>query len=544
MRAIVIRTFQLTAVIVAAGTWSLAAQQIAGPYVTPQDLRDGLKDSSRWLTYSGDYTNQRHSPLAQITPENVHRLTTQWTFQTETLGRFQATPLVVDGIIYVTGPLDTGWALDARTGRQLWRYRRELPSGLIACCGLVNRGYGVLGDRLFKTTLDAHVVAYSMKNGAIIWDTVMENYRNGYSATAAPLVVKDKVVVGMAGAEYGVRGFIDAYDAQTGKRSWRFFTTAGPGDPGHRTWRGTDPKAWEKGGGSTWATGAYDPELNLVYWGTGNAGPDYDGSAREGDNLYTASIVALDADTGTLRWHYQFTPHDVWDWDATQMPVLADLTIGGQPRKVVMFANRNGFFYLLDRATGKLIRATPFIETSWAKEIQADGRPLLLPNSIPSEEGTRVCPDQTGGTNWMAPSFDKSRGLLFVTARESCGIFYTWKEDYNAGDSYRGGAVQRVSQSSVLRAIDVASGERRWDFPYASQSWAGVLSTASGLVFAGASGNFMAFDARTGKNLWHYQTGSALYAGAITYMVDGRQYVLVPSGTTLTAYALSGALSE
>ena len=538
MRAIMDRTLQLTAVIVAAGTWSVAAQQIGAPQVTPQDLRDGLKDASRWLTYSGDYTNQRHSPLTQIAPDNVHRLTPQWVFQTDTLGKFEATPLALDSVIYITGPLDTGWALDARTGRQLWRYRRDLPSGLIACCGLINRGFGLLGDRLFKTTLDAHVVAISMKSGAMIWDTAMEDYRNGYSGTTAPLVVKDKVIVGVAGAEYGVRGFIDAYDAQTGKRSWRFYTTAGPGDPGHSTWRGTDPKAWEKGGGSIWVNGAYDPELNLVYWGTGNAGPDYDGSAREGDNLYTASIVALDADTGRLRWHYQFTPHDVWDWDATQMPVLADLTIGGQPRKVVMFANRNGFFYLLDRATGQLIRAKPFIETSWAKEIQANGRPMLLPNSIPSEEGTRICPDQTGGTNWMPPSFDKALGLLFVTARESCGIFFTWKDDYNAGDSYRGGAVQRVSQSSVLRAIDVVSGERRWDFPYASQSWAGVLSTASGLVFAGSSGNFMAFDARTGKNLWHFQTGSALYAGAITYMVDGRQYVLLPSGTTLTAYAL------
>jgi alcohol dehydrogenase (cytochrome c) len=538
MRALVDRTIQLIAVIVAAGTWSLAAQQ-APAQVTSQDLRDGLKDASRWLTYSGDYTNQRHSPLTQITPENAHKLTAQWAFQTDTLGKFEATPLVVDGIIYITGPLDTGWALDARTGRQLWRYRRELPRDLIACCGLVNRGYGVLGDRLFKTTLDAHVVAYSMKTGAVIWDTVMENYRSGYSATAAPLVVKDKVIVGMAGAEYGVRGFIDAYDAQTGKRSWRFFTTAGPEDAGHGTWRGTDPKAWEKGGGSTWASGAYDPELNLVYWGTGNAGPDYDGSAREGDNLYTASIVALDADTGRLRWHYQFTPHDVWDWDSTQNPVLADLTLGGQPRKVVMFANRNGFFYLLDRATGQLIRGKPFIETSWAKEIQANGRPMLLPNSIPSEEGTRVCPDQSGGTNWMPPSFDKSLGLLFVTARESCGIFFTWKDDFNPGDSFRGGAVQRVGDPrSALRAIDVASGERRWDFPYASQSWAGVLSTASGLVFAGSSGNFMAFDARTGKHLWHFQTGSALYAGAITYMVDDRQYVLLPSGTTLTAFAL------
>jgi len=251
--------------------------------------------------------------------------------------------------------------------------------------------------------------------------------------------------------------------------------------------------------------------------------------------------VALDADTGALRWHYQFTPHDIWDYDSTQMPVLADLTIGGEPRKVVLFANRNGFFYVIDRATGKLIRGKPYIQTSWAKEIRADGRPMLLPNSVPSEEGTKVCPDQSGGTNWMPPSFDPESNLFFVTARESCGIFFSWKEDYNTGDAFRGGAVQRIGegQFSALRAIDATTGERRWEFPYASQSWAGVLSTASGLVFAGGSGNLMAFDAKAGKNLWHFQTGSSLYAGAITYMVDGRQYVLMPSGTALTAFALA-----
>jgi alcohol dehydrogenase (cytochrome c) len=369
----------------------------------------------------------------------------------------------------------------------------------------------------------------------------MAPYRNGYSGTTAPLVVKDKVLVGVAGAEYGVRGFIDAYDVQSGKQVWRFYTTAGPDDPGHGTWRGTDAKAWEHGGGSIWVPGAYDPDLNLVYWGTGNAGPDYNGAEREGDNLYTASIVALDADTGKLRWHYQFTPHDIWDWDSTQMPVLADLTLNGEPRKVVLFANRNGFFYVLDRATGKLIRAKPFIETTWAREIRPDGRPMLLPNTVPSEEGTKVCPDQTGGTNWMPPSFDSGRGLFFVTARESCGMFFSWKDDYNPGDAFRGGAVQRLGDRpySALRAIDVATGERRWEYRYASQSWAGVLSTDSGLVFAGGSGNLMAFDAKSGKNLWHFQTGSALYAGAITYMIDGRQHVLMPSGTTLTAFALA-----
>ena len=258
-----------------------------------------------------------------------------------------------------------------------------------------------------------------------------------------------------------MRGFIDAYEAETGKRVWRFYTTAGPDDPGHSTWRGTDAKAWEHGGGSIWVPGAYDPELNLVYWGTGNAGPDYNGTEREGDNLYTASVVALDADTGKLRWHYQFTPHDIWDYDSTQLPVLADLTLGGELRKVMLFANRNGFFYVLDRATGKLIRATPFIETTWAREIRPDGRPMLMPNSVPSEEGTKVCPDQTGGTNWMAPSFDPALGLFFVTARESCGVFFSWKDDYNPGDGYRGGAVRRLVETSVQRAARDRRGDRR-----------------------------------------------------------------------------------
>ena len=267
MRQSLVRSVYATLVAAIVTSWSIAAQQPSPTQVTAQDLRDGLKNPTRWLTYSGDYGNHRHSPLTQITPANVHRLTAQWQFQTDTLGKFEATPLVLDGVVYVTGPLDTGWAIDARTGRQIWRYRRDLPSGLIACCGLVNRGFAVLGDRLFKTTLDAHVVAISRKTGAIEWDTTMVNYRNGYSGTTAPLAVRDKVIVGVAGAEYGVRGFIDAYDAQTGKQVWRFYTTAGPGDAGHSTWRGTDAKAWEHGGGSIWVPGAYDPELNLTYWG-------------------------------------------------------------------------------------------------------------------------------------------------------------------------------------------------------------------------------------------------------------------------------------
>ena len=341
-----------------------------------QELLAGLPaDGSRWVTFGGSYTNQRHSPLTQITPENVTRLVPQWTFQTDISGsRFETTPLLRDNVLYVTGPLSTAWAIDARTGREIWRYKRELPptGTLTACCGLVNKGFGVLGDRLFMTTLDAHLVALNMKTGGVVWDVAMADYKQGYASTIAPLVVKDKVIVGVAGGEFGIRGFIDAYDAKTGKRAWRFYTIPGPGEPGNDTWAGD---SWQRGGASVWVTGAYDPELNLLYYGIGNPGPDYHSESRKGDNLYSDSIVALDADTGKLRWHYQFTPHDLHDWDATEVPVLADLTIGGQPRKVVMFANRNGFYYTLDRTNGKVIVAKPFVVTTWAKEVGAERPP-------------------------------------------------------------------------------------------------------------------------------------------------------------------------
>jgi len=509
--------------------------------VTPQDLLDGLKDSSRWLSYSGDYNGHRHSPLTQIAPENVDKLVPQWTFQTGTLGSFQTTPIVIDGVLYVTGYNNNAWAIDARSGRTIWRYRRELPDDLKLCCAAVNRGFGVLGDRLFMATLDAHLISLDMKTGNVVWDVELTDYTQGYSATVAPLVVKDKVIVGIAGAEYGIRGFIDAYDAQTGKRSWRFYTVAGPGDPGERSWpRG---EAYQRGGGSIWVTGTYDPQQNLIFFGTGNPGPDYYSAAREGDNLYTASLVAIDADSGERRWHYQFTPHDLHDWDSTQVPVLADLTINGQPRKVVMFANRNGFFYTIDRVTGKVIVAKPFVQTTWAKEIDANGRPVLLPGNLPDEDGTRTCPDLGGGTNFMSPSYDPNLKLFFVTARETCATFFAFDQKFKAGDQYvAGGTIRPPEQKNfgALRALDPLTGTMKWEFRYTSVSASGVLSTASGVVFAGdGDGNIMAFDSRTGKNLWHYQLGFAMRSTAgTTYMLDGRQYLLVPSGSMLTAFAL------
>ena len=330
-------------------------------------------------------------------------------------------------MLYVTGPQNVAWALDARTGRQIWRYRRELPAtGLTACCGLVNRGFGVLGDKLFMTTLDAHLLALDMKTGSVVWDATLEDYKIGYASTIAPLVVKDKVIVGVAGGEFGIRGFIDAYDAQTGKRAWRFYTIPGPGEPGNNTWAGD---SWKTGGAGVWVTGAYDPEQNLVFYGTGNPGPDYHSESREGDNLYSTSLVAVDGDTGKLRWHYQFTPHDVHDWDSTEVPILADIMVAGQPRKVLMFANRNGFYYTLDRTTGKVIVAKPFVETNWAKEVDANGRPILLPGHTPDEKGELTCPDITGGTNFWPPTYDPSTQTFFVNAREVCATFYAWKPD-------------------------------------------------------------------------------------------------------------------
>ena len=351
MRATRLR-FAWTGLLLVAGLAALAAQQAAPPpLVTSQEIQAGLPaDGSRWVTFGGDYANTRHSPLTQISPENVNRLVPQWTFQTATIGNFETTSLLRDNVLYVTGPLNVAWAIDARSGRQIWRYRRELPENLTACCGLVNRGFAMLGDKLFMVTLDAHLLALDMKTGAIVWDATMENFRNGYASTIAPIVAKDKIIVGVAGGEFGIRGFIDAYDAHTGKRAWRFYTIPGPGEPGHDTWAGD---SWKTGGAGVWVTGAYDAEQNLLLYGIGNPGPDYHSESRLGDNLYSNSIVALDGDTGALRWHYQFTPHDVHDWDATEVPILADIPIAGQTRKVVMFANRNGFYYTLDRTNGR-----------------------------------------------------------------------------------------------------------------------------------------------------------------------------------------------
>ena len=508
--------------------------------VTYEDILNGLSEPSKWLTYSGDYTGQRHSPLTMITPGNVQDLVPIWTFQTGTMTRgrgFETTPLVLDGVLYVTGSNNFAWALDARTGRPFWQYRRNLPDDLTyGSSAPVNRGFGILGDRLFMVTLDAHLLALDRKTGSVLWDIELADYRIGYAATLAPLVINDKVIVGISGGEYPTRGFIDAYDPTSGDRIWRFYTVPSPGEFGSETWP-DDPEVMARGGGATWMTGSFDPELNLIYWGTGNPNPDYYGEKREGDNLFTNSILAIEADTGTLHWHYQFTPHDLHDWDSNHVPVLADLVLDGELRKVVMVANRNGFFYMLDRVTGELLVGKPFTDTTWAREIGSDGRPIVL------NDGSKGClPDPWGGTNFMPPSFNPDLEMLFVTAREVCATFVPQEPEIVPGRPSFGGVVwiDRDQGYGALRAIDVKTGERQWEFRYPSATMAGVMTTASGLVFAGDhEGNFMAFEASSGRNLWHYQTGSRIWgAAAMTHVLDGRQHVLIPSGTTLVAFAL------
>jgi alcohol dehydrogenase (cytochrome c) len=518
------------------------------PLVTTQDLLDGLKHPGRWLTYSGDYTGRRHTPLKQITVDNVSRLTAQWTFQAEgmVIGRgFESTPLVMDGVLYITGNNNVAWAVDARSGRQIWRYRRPLPPGLTYGAGNPsNRGFAALGDRLFMSTLDGHLLAFDRNTGRVVWDTLVDDYKAGHALIAAPLVVKDKVIVGNSGGDLPTRGFIDAYDPRTGARLWRFYTIPGAGEPGSETW--SDSEVLPRGGGAAWVTGSYDPELNLIYWGTGNPNPDYYGGDRKGNNLFTASLVALDADTGTLRWHYQFTPHDLHDWDANHVPVLADLNIRGQARKVVMVANRNGFFYTLDRTNGELLVAKPYIDTKWAREVGPNGPIVLNDGVIPpggSEATTPCVPDFRGGTVFNPPSYDPSLQLFYVMARETCAYYTPEKMEMpGIGRVFMSGGMRKLAQPDfgALRALDPKTGEMKWEHRFPTSSLAGVMSTATGLVFAGDNeGFFNAFEGKSGKKLWSYRTGSPIWGAAgSSYMLDGKQFVLIESGNTLVAFAV------
>ncbi len=501
-------------------------------------IANSAREPHNWLTYSGDYFAQHYSALAQIHRGNVARLKPAWMYQIGSRQHFEATPLVVDGVMYLSEPPSDVTALDLKTGRPLWRYRRPIPDGVPVCCGQVNRGVAMLNGLLYIGTIDSYLVALDAQTGRKRWEVQVADYKVGYTITAAPLALRDKIVVGIAGAEYGVRGFLDAYDAASGKRAWRFWTTPSPGEAGNETWAGD---SWKTGGATTWLTGSYDPALNIVYWGTGNPGPDYDGDGRAGDNLYSDAVIALDADTGRRKWHFQFTPHDVNDMDANQIPMLLDAEWKGQPRKLMLFANRNGFYYVLDRTTGEFLHARQFVRQNWAKGLDERGRPIPNPDTVPSAKGALVYPDDDGSANWYSPSYSPRTKLFYQSIREKGGIYFKTETQYQPGRFYLGAFKRDVPDEEpfgTIRALRL-NGESAWEFRLHSPPWCGLLATAGDLVFSGSmEGDFFALDALTGKLLWRFQTGGEIWANPISYQHGGKQYIAIAAGSTLIAFQL------
>ena len=540
----------------------------AGAQVSSERLERAAAEPHNWLTYSGNYNSDRYSLLDQMTPDNVANLELQWVYQSTAFGlSWTPTPLVVDGVMYLTQRPNDIVALDARTGRVFWIYSYPTPPDVKSCCGYNNRGVALLGERVFMATLDAHVVAIDAATGAELWDVELADNELQYSFTLAPLAVNDLVLVGTSGGDRGIRGFISALDAATGAEAWRFYTIPAPGEPGHETWEPCppdpetycDPEAWKHGGGAVWLTGSYDPELDLTYWGVGNPGPDWNPSQRPGDNLYASSVVALDAGTGELRWHFQFTPGDPYDYDAVQIPVLADVRRGGTTLKAMLWANRNGFYYVLDRETGRFLSGRAFVKVNWAEGLDDSGRPIATPQA----PGEPTFPSLTGATNWYSPSYSPRTELFYVSAWEDrASIFNPLPQVHEPGEPFHGGFPQTVQPVpgaptaptrgpgpindwtaaagyGAVLALDALTGEERWRFELTDVMRSGLLTTASDLLFSGArAGYFQAHDARDGELLWKINLGGQIDSGPITYAVDGRQYVTIVAGQSLSAFAL------
>jgi alcohol dehydrogenase (cytochrome c) len=542
--------------VVLAAAATLLAPPLAGQQITPTRILEAETEPHNWLTYSGTYASQRYTTLRQIGRNNVRNLEQQWVLQGQVLGAWQSSPLVVDGIMYLTQRPNDVLAVDAKTGRAFWQYRHTNSTDQRVCCGANNRGLAIHGDTLFMGTLDAHLIAIDAKNGQPLWKTKVADSKLAYSITLAPLVIKDLVIVGTGGGEYGIRGFVAAYDVRTGAEVWKFYTIPAPGEPGSETWRGDD---WQHGAGSVWVTGSYDPELNLTYWGVGNPGPDWNPDQRPGDNLYTDSVVALDADTGELKWHFQFTPNDAYDYDAVQIPVLVDLPWRGTPRKLMLWANRNGFFYVLDRTTGEFLNGTPFVKVNWASGLDAKGRPI----QTPQPPGQPTWPGNQGGTNWYSPSFSPRTGLFYLSAWvDYASVFRREFQEFTQGRNFAGGGhrvvtpvpdapgigigrrspinnwTDAVAHGEVI-ALDPHTGEQRWTFKQFDVTDSGILTTATDLLFTGGrEGFFHALDARTGELLWKASLGGQIVNGPISYAVDGKQYVATIAGNNLVVFAL------
>ena len=515
----------------------------------PQDESKGISFEEiarprpgEWPTYNGQLNGNRHSSLREIDTTNVARLAPKWMFTLPNARRLEVTPVVVDGVMYVTSA-NEAFALDARSGRQIWHYQRPLTPGVIGdAAGAINRGVAVLGNKVFMVTDHAHMLALHRDTGQVLWESAIADYKLHYGTTSAPLVVNDLVLTGTSGGDEGARGFIAAFHASNGELAWKHWTMPAPGEPGSETWGG---RAIQHGCSAPWLTGSYDAETKLIYWTTGNPCPDYNGDERKGDNLYSSSVVALDPATGQRRWHFQFTPHDLHDWDAAQ-PVLAiNADFRGRPRKLLLQANRNGFFYVLDRVTGEFLLGEPFVKKlTWATGIGPDGRPKLVANMEPSVAGTKACPAVEGAANWMSSSYSPATGLFYVTSLERCNIYLKSSAWWEPGKSFYGGGARRVpgeNGEKVLRAIDIQTGKIVWEYAQIgpANSWGGVLSTEGGIVFFGEdSGAFAAVDARSGKLLWSFQTSQGWKASPMTYAVGGRQFVSIASGGTILAFGL------
>ncbi len=502
---------------------------------TSADLAKGTADTSEVLNYGMSYDLQRFSPLTQINRDTVKRLVPVWNYSYDDNKSEESQPLIYKGVLYVTTNAAT-MALDSKTGQQLWKSKIDYPpeTPRIVCCGIINRGAALYDGKLFRTTLDANVMALDAKTGKELWKQNAIDYKTGYSMTVAPLVADGVVITGISGAEYGIRGFIDGWDPDTGKHLWRTYTVAGPGDPEAKSWPGD---TWQHGGASTWITGSFDPDLHTVYWGTGNAG-SWNPMTHPGDNLYTCSVVALDPKTGQMKWHYQFTPNDPYDYDSVAEMVLATLNIDGKPAKVVMNANRNGFFYVLDRENGKLLAANPFIQKiTWAKGVDMQtGRPIPteVTDKVKQGQAQEVWPSALGAKNWMPISFDPNNGLVYANTINMGMHYKPTTPQYRAGLTYWGADIDWVwpdGPRGYLKALDPMTGKSKWEVASDIPRFSGVLSTAGNVVFTGKlTGELEAFDTDTGKKLWQFKTGSGIEGQPVTWEQDGVQYVAVSSG--------------
>jgi alcohol dehydrogenase (cytochrome c) len=517
-----------------------AASVLIDAQVPYQRLLRAESEPQNWLTYAGSYKSQRYSALDQINRQTVSRLRVAWAYQMRP-GVVETSPLVADGVMYVTEPPSTVTAIDVRSGRPVWTYTPAIPPDVIIIGSPpVNRGVAMLDDTVFLGTVHGHLIALDARSGGVRWDVTVQDNKSGYYLTLAPLALDGKVIVGVSGAETGIRGFVDAYDAKSGKLLWRTYTIPAPGEPGFDTWG--KGNGWQTGGGSTWLTGSYDPDLKLLYWTTGNPAPDWNADNRPGDNLYTDAVLALDPDTGRLKWHFQFTPEDVHDWDANQTVILFEAAVGGRERKLLGQANRNGFYYVLDRETGAFLTGVTYAKQTWADGLDAKGRPIRKKGIAPTPEGTLVFPNIQGAANWHSPSYSPQTKLFYQHAREMGTIYYKGDAVYKPGTAFTGGGGRYVNgddASSAIRALDAVTGKLKWEFPLLSPGFSSLLSTAGGLVFGGTEeGNFIALDAESGKPLWDLQLGGTVRGIPISYAVDGRQYVAIAAGNALFSFAL------